>query len=256
MKLAIGVVTSHGFPIPADFWLSYEGLCTHLRSGEAPAELESFYRISDTGFPVDVARNQIVRKMLSTDADALLFLDCDHIMPPDLFDRLHAHGKDVITARYHVRRPPYHPNLYVAHPLAQAGHFKTVHYGTGCFEIDRGGAGALLIQRRVLEAIGDDWFRYQRNPTEHEPNDFSVSEDFWFYEQAQKAGFTCWADWDTEVWHLATVPIGGTHYDGYLRLMEQAMTPELARSIVVCGTDQPKQVGDFLIQPFRQTVSA
>ena len=138
-------------------------------------------------------------------------------MPPELVDRLAAHQKDVITARYHVRRPPFHANAYVAHPLATPGQYQTVHYGKGCFEIDRGGAGALLITRRVLEAIGEEWFRYQRNPNPGEPADFSVSEDFWFYAQTQARGFSCWVDWETEVQHLATIPIGGEHHAGYMR---------------------------------------
>lgn len=252
MKLAIGVIVS-GFPmkvVPVDFWKSYERLAARLRSGETP--ITYYERFVADAFPTDVARNQIVRYTLAKDFDALLFLDADHVFEPDLVERLLAQQKDVITARYHVKRPPFHPNAYVKHPQAAAGFYKTVHYGKGCFEIDRGGAGALLITRRVLEAIGEDWFRYQRNPNAHEPADFSVSEDFWFYQRAQEYGFSCWVDWDTEVQHLTTMPIGGAHYEAYLREMERQMTPDLAGNLVVCGYDAPLEVAPgYRIEPFR-----
>lgn len=249
--LVVGVVVS-GWPVkvvPAEFWKCYERLAARLREG--PCGITRYEKVESEGFPVDVARNQIVRYAIGVGADELLFLDADHVFQPDLYERLASHAKPVITARYHVKRPPHHPNAYVAHPLSPAGQFKTVHYGAGCFEIDRGGAGALLIQRPVLEAIGEDWFRYQRNPNPGEPPDFSVSEDFWFYEQAQRCGYSCWCDWETEVQHLAVMPIGGDHHRAYLELMEQEMTPELAAQLVACGFSEPIMRGGYLVRPHR-----
>lgn len=244
-----------GFPlkvVPVDFWKSYERLAARLRSGET--RVTYYERFVADAFPTDVARNQIVRYMLAKDFDALLFLDADHVFEQDLFERLASHGKDVITARYHVKRPPFHANAFVQYHSAKPGFFKTVHYGKGCFQIDRGGAGALLISRRVLEAIGEDWFRYQRNPNPDEPADFSVSEDFWFYQRAQECGFSCWVDWETEARHLATVDIGKEQHDVYLRAMEQQLTPELAAELIVCGYDAPLEVAPgFRIAPYQPT---
>lgn len=252
MKLAIGVIVA-GFPmkvVPVDFWKSYERLAARLRSGSTAVTY--YERFVSDAFPTDVARNQICRYTLAKDFDALLFLDADHVFEPDLFERLASHGKEIITARYHVKRPPFHANAFVKHPSAAPGFFKTVHYGKGCFEIDRGGAGALLVTRRVLEAIGEDWFRYQRNPNPAEPPDFSVSEDFWFYQRAQECGFSCWVDWETEARHLVTADIGREQYDEYLRHMERALTPALAAELVVCGYDEPLEIAPgVLIPPYR-----
>jgi len=256
VKLAIGVPTSHGFPIPVEFIESRDAMLRHLRGGggvigqPGAGMVTDFVQISSHAFPVDVARNQIVRRYLETDCDALLFLDADHVLPADLPDRLARHQKDVITARYHVRQPPYHANCYVSHPLAPRGEFKTVHYGHGVFEIDRGGAGALLIQRSVLEAIGGDWFRYQQNQSEGMPPDFDISEDFWFYERAKACGCSCWVDWETEVGHLATITVGKAHHEGYLSAMEAEITPVLAAHLVACGFDGPIDVGGHAVAPF------
>lgn len=254
MRLLIGVIAS-GFPIqvvPVEFWASYERLVARLRA-EGPCGCTYYELTCSKSFPTDVARNQIVRYALARAFDAVLFLDADHVFEPTLFERLARHQKAVITARYHVKRPPFHANAYIAHPLAPAGHFKTVHYGRGCFEIDRGGAGALLVQRPVLEAIGTDWFRYQRNPTPGEPDDFTVSEDFWFYQRAQEEGFSCWVDWETEAQHLVSMAIGKEQNDVYLRELERVLTAELAQQLVVCGYDRPLQVTpEYAIEPFRR----
>ncbi|HAM57694.1 MAG TPA: hypothetical protein DCQ64_20675 [Candidatus Rokubacteria bacterium] len=165
MKLLVGVIVS-GFPVkvvPVEFWKAYEQLASRIREG--PCGLTYYEMKLSESFPTDVARNQIVRYMLSKDFDALLFLDADHVFDPTLFERLAEHGKPVITARYHVKRPPFHANAYIRHPLAPVGRYKTVHYGRGCFEIDRGGAGALLISA----CCGGDWRGLVPLSTESEP---------------------------------------------------------------------------------------
>jgi hypothetical protein len=68
VKLAIGVSLSHGFPMPVKFVQSRDIMLRHLRNGggiigQAGAGIVSdFVQITSEGFPVDVARNQIVRQ--------------------------------------------------------------------------------------------------------------------------------------------------------------------------------------------------
>lgn len=254
MKVAIGLIVSHGFPVPPAFWFSYERmkdfLCTPgpgganalLPEGRQITEVRVF---QNTSFPVDVARNQVMAKFLESGFDWLFFADCDQTFEPDTIGRLLVHDKPVISGRYHMRREPYHAVAYVKHRTKTGAHcYAPVHYGQGVFEIERGGAGCLLIHRSAAQAIfarvGHNWFRYQRGP--EDPHDFTVSEDFHFYQQAREAGFPCWLDWDVEAKHLQMLPIDRTWNQAYLTKQEQellTMTPEKKQtvldSLVVCG---------------------
>lgn len=264
MKLCVGLLLSHGFPAPTEFWDSYEQLMHHIHSGQTnkllPPEkhITDVKRIKSTSFPPDVGRNDVVRGMLKTDAEYLLFLDCDMRFPVDLVARLLAADKPVVTGRYHMRRPPYHAVAYVKHRKMEGEHcYAPVHYGQGVFEIERGGAGCLLIRRDVLEAIkfsiGENWFRYQRGP--ESPHDMTVSEDFWFYRQAREAGFGCFLDWDCECEHLQLCAINGDWNKSFLDAQVRELPdlpPErrqsIVNSLVVCGMPDGLTLptGDFV----------
>lgn len=251
MRLAIGLLLSHGFPAPTDFWDSYELVMSHVSTGDAnkllpeDVQITGVRRIKSTAFPPDVARNQIVREFLAGDEQWLFFMDADMLFPHDVVPRLLQHRKPVITARYHMRKPPYHAAVYVKHRTQEGPHcYAPVHYGQGVFEVERGGAGALLIRRDVLEAIefriGPNWFRYQRGPEAH--RDFTVSEDFWFYRQAREAGFPCWCDWETECGHLQMVSVNLSYQQAYLdaqmrelSAMSEERRQKTVGSLVACG---------------------
>lgn len=270
MRLAIGLLLSHGFPAPTEFWRSYHQLQYRVQSGACnarlsePLAIDGLRVVQSTAFPVDFSRNEIVRDVLANGEDYLFFADCDQVFPEDTIERLVAQDKPVISARYHMRKAPYHAVAYVKHRVLEGPHvYAPVHYGAGVFEIERGGAGALLIRRDVLVAIrdriGENWFRYQRGP--EPPHDFSVSEDFWFYQQAREAGFSCWIDWETEVGHLQTFAINRSWNDAYLDAQVRelpALSPERRQAVldsfVVCGLPEGVRVasGDT-IPPYTYT---
>lgn len=267
MKVALGVLVSHGFPAPTPFWDSYEMVKEYIRTGSvnlhlsAERAITAMRRIKTTSFPVDYARNEIVRDFLRGDEDYLFFMDADMTFPEDIVGRLLAHDVPVVTARYHMRSKPYHAVAYVKHRVQQGPHaYAPVHYGHGLIEIERGGAGALLIHRDVLEAIrahvGENWFRYQRGP--QPPHDYTVSEDFWFYQQAREAGFRCYCDWDCECEHLQQMGINRTWNEAYLdaQVREFAeMTPEAKSAalaaLVCCGyPDGYRLASGDLVPPY------
>lgn len=243
MKLAIGLLLSNGFPVPSPFFLSYLGLYDRLVTGAdnatlpAHLQIEGARLIHSQGFPVDAARNDVVREMLKSQADYLLFLDCDMRHPADLPARLLRHDVAVVTARYHMRRAPFlavamrhcGPNPYDCTALRR---------GQGLMPIDFGGAGALLIRRDVLEAIGDNWFRYSRQT--REPYEFTISEDMHFYAQARAKGFQPYVDWDCECGHFAQVEIDGAWNLPYVEAAEkkEAETAAVARKFEQSGVIQ------------------
>lgn len=228
MKLAIGLLLSNGFPVPVPFFLSYVQLFQRLQAGLDNAWLPSHLQVTSAtlihsqGFPVDAARNDVVRKMLSSDADYLLFLDADMTHPADLPAKLLRHDVPLVTARYHMRRPPHHtcamrwvgPNAFDCAP---------VRSGSGLMPVEFAGAGALLIRRDVLEAmresIGENWFRYSRQT--REPFEFTISEDMHFFWEARKAHFLPYLDWDTVCGHLGMFEIDGTWHAAYMDQIDE-----------------------------------
>ncbi len=244
MRLAIGTITSNDFPVPNVFWESFIALFRRLESGLVNSALPSHRQLTSLNwirgqqFPTDVARNEICAAALQDGCDYLLFLDCDMVHPSDLVERLLLVDQPVVTARYHLKKPPFAACVFM-HDRVTPGprQYRTIHFGRGVFEIHACGAGALLIRRDVLTAIaerkGHNWFRYQRGPTP--PHDFSVSEDIWFCEQARAAGFSIWCDWELECGHVTNHIIGKSFNDAYVIRQANEMlakTPEERRSIV------------------------
>jgi hypothetical protein len=289
MRLAIGLVISPGFHPDNNFWLGRpdkDRPCAHcqrdanphaenalghpfmprpegffamwqrLQTGEANRHMAQpitgLNLIYSRLFPTDVARNEVCTNLLATDADWLLFLDTDMVHPADLPERLLSAHRKVITGRYHLKAPPFSTVAYVKHPTQDGpGRYSTIHFGQGIFEIERGGGGALLIHREVLEAIRDrqlrdwqdvlasaslaavpdwlrhgylprrpttQWFRYQFDcPDTNKRIDMNVSEDFWFYQQAREAGFSCWIDWDAECQHIGPMAVDSSFNLPFLR---------------------------------------
>lgn len=224
MRIALGVIISSGFRADTDFIFgrpdcAAEGLYalqTRVQSGVANQHLSEDQQVTglrlilSRKFPTDIARNEICAAVLTGDEDYLLFLDADMVHPANLLERLLSARKDVITARYHLKKAPFAAIAYVKHRSQTGPHrYASIHFGQGVFEIERGGAGALLIHRSVLQAIydqkGHNWFRYQRGP--EPPHDYTVSEDFAFYQQAREAGFKCFVDWDCVCPHIGPMPI-------------------------------------------------
>jgi hypothetical protein len=308
VKLAIGVIVSAGFRADTDFLFGRapeeevdehgkrvrkpyppEGLfalAASVQTGAVNASLPTHLKVTDCRtimsrkFPTDVARNEICADALDQGCDYLLFLDADMVHPVSMVARLLSHEKPVITARYHLKKHPFGAVAYVKHRTDDGPHrYSTVHFGRGVFEIERGGAGALLIRRDVLQIIKArqwaqwdhamketarvspttkelldvppeptcEWFRYQRGPTP--PHLMTVSEDFWFYQQAREAGFKCYVDWDIDIPHIGPMAIDGSFNAPFLHTQmseyeNPASRQRILDSTVVCGYPDGMVLGE------------
>lgn len=236
MKVTLGIVLAHGFPVPAPFVIGYSHLLQTLLTGAGNALLPPELAITAAralfvqDFPIDFARNRTCRLFLDEDdGDYLLFLDTDMRHPPDLAHRLVSHRQAVVTARYVMRKPPF---FTVA--MRKTGRGPTDYQAvekltpivTGLLPIDSGGAGALLVRRDVLEDIragmGDDWFRYQDGPDGLR----SRSEDMWFYEHARLAGYQPYLDADCRCQHIAQFEVDDRYHVPYQEAFAKVQTPE------------------------------
>lgn len=281
MRLAIGVIVSSGFRADTEFLFGRPGeaqeglfaLMSHVVSGAVNASLPDDRKVTDMRlivsrkFPTDVARNEICADVVRGGEDYLLFLDADMVHPVSMLAQLLVADKPVITARYHLKKAPFAAIAYVKHRTQTGPHrYASIHFGKGVFEIERGGAGALLIHRSVLEGIEQrqsaqwahvaaetggltrdtqelldvppvpvcQWFRYQRGP--EAPHDMTVSEDFWFYQQAREAGFSCWIDWECECPHVGPMAIDSSWNRPFLHTQVSEYTNPDSRDMVLNNT--------------------
>jgi hypothetical protein len=93
----------------------------------------------------------------------------------------------------------------------------------GLVPIDSGGAGALAISRRALEAVrarvgGNDWVRYRVGPAGLR----SISEDMWFYEQARACGIPPYLDADLWCGHERREIVGPADHEPYRVAFQKA----------------------------------
>jgi glycosyltransferase involved in cell wall biosynthesis len=225
VRLKLGVLLAHGFPVPAPFVIGYSHLLQTIMTGAGnqtfPVQIDSAGVLFVQDFPIDFARNRVCKLFLDeSQDDYLLFLDADMRHPPDLAHRLLAHREALVTARYVVRKPPFYSVAMRKTgdgPTDYKAIEKVEPHVEGLVPIDAGGAGALLIHRDVLTTIrvriGDDWFRYQDGPDGLR----SRSEDMWFYEQAKAAGFQPYLDADLNCTHVANFEVDHRDYKAMVK---------------------------------------
>jgi hypothetical protein len=132
-------------------------------------------------------RNRAVRELATEYA---LFMDDDHVMPPDLVPRLLAHGKDVVGV-LHVDR-----NWPCVEPTPDGP--------PGLYEVDVVGAPGMLVHRRVFERV-DPPFRYWET---------GANEDFDFCYRAREAGFSVWQDSTLTLGHITPAFLSAEYADG------------------------------------------
>lgn len=173
-----------GFPsgdtVKTDFMLSFIRLLS--RNGHGGF---AFSMANKKSCYVDLNRNMIANGVLTSGADALLFLDTDMVVPDDIHQRLWAHGKDIVGCDYVRRHVPYDLN-----GLTKDG----LPLGTeGLRDMARLGMGAILIRRKVFETMPAPWFWNDYN-VEGGGGIIPYGEDTTFCHSAQRAGFTVWCD--------------------------------------------------------------
>ena len=215
MKVAIGLILTHGFPVPTAFIKGIFDWYGTTISGAGNALLPPERQITGAqliyseDFPIDAARNDICRTFLDkTDAEFeyLIFLDADMRHPADVIHRLVQTGLPIVSGRYQMRKAPFKT---VAMRKTGDGprDYDSITEESGIVPIDAAGAGVLAIRRDVLEAMrrefGEEWFFYQVGPNGLR----SVSEDMGFFERAKACHFQAVCDLDIVCTHVTAFEV-------------------------------------------------
>lgn len=157
------------------------------------------------GYAVAAQRNQLVFNALDhPEIEAILFLDDDMVMPPDLLLRLQGHQRAIVGALAFGREPPF-PPIAGTYDHTAMNPYRPVLPGTGLLPVDYVGTGALLVRMTVFRELEPQWFLH--GIVEHQGKPRAIAEDEWFCQAAHKAGYTVFCDTDCVVPHLATVSI-------------------------------------------------
>lgn len=155
-------------------------------------------------FPA-LAREEIANKAMSENADYIFFFDDDMVMPPDLFERLYKHQKDIVAALAFTRLFPFSPVIYNVLE-GYDGTEKKEYYTTQTVmrypkdtlvECDAVGFGAVLIDTKTIKSMKKPWFMTTSG----------AGEDIHFCTSARKAGFHIFMDTASKIGHLGERPI-------------------------------------------------
>ncbi len=158
-------------------------------------------------------RNMLVSEGLRKfpDATHFLFLDADMTFPADLLIRLLSYEKDIVTINAYRKGHGHYPVVSVQN--GEDDFFQSIHIRPsegGCRRVTSAGTGAVLIHRKVFEAIKFPWFKSEYIDPVHEDAEESeliegkmfVSEDNRFYVIATSLGFKMYCDFSIVIGHL------------------------------------------------------
>jgi hypothetical protein len=192
--VALGIPS--GDMVHADFAMRLATLC--LNPGARACIINAKSSI------VALGRNQCVAAAQLAKATHLLFLDSDMVFPADTVTRLLAHDKDIVGAAYSQRTPN-------SHPLGVTFEGNHVHVTEGLMRMKIIPTGCLLIRMSVFDKLPKPWF------TTRIEGEKILGEDYYFCEQAAKAGFEIWCDGNLsrevghigqKIYHLPSVASG------------------------------------------------
>lgn len=152
------------------------------------------------GVGIAFNRNLIVQQ---AHGDWIWFVDDDHTFPPDTLMRLLSGNVDIISPLCLSRKPPFRAYAYRVNP--DTGRYDGVPYttlpSTGIHAYDAVGSGALLVRRRVFEALQYPWFEEGKTSPD------ALGEDLYFCSKAREAGFSIWLDVDTRIGHMTPIEV-------------------------------------------------
>lgn len=144
------------------------------------------------------SRNMIIERFLEdTDLDLLMLVDSDMRLPTETPRRLASWGKPAVWALAFLRVPPYAPiptreGETLWQPVLE-GH-------DGLLEVDRAGAGCLLVEREALETVGYPWFKSTTGEGD--------GEDAFFCDRLRDEGYRVLVDFGLCARHVGATAVG------------------------------------------------
>ena len=170
------------------------------------------------------ARTALCRMALEAEADYVLWLDSDVVFPPDLMERLmeDIQGKDMVTAVYHARKPPFRPVIWkiirtgLLPENAQVEQYDD-YPEDGLFEIEGCGFGAVLMKTGVIRDVAET-FHQTFGPIP------GMGEDLSFCIRARNCGYKIWCDPSLQIGHKGSLIINQDTFRAFRKRTEKTGT--------------------------------
>lgn len=172
------------------------------------------------------ARTSLCKMALEAGADYVLWLDSDVIFEPDLMERLmeDIQGRDMVTAVYHGRRPPFKPVIWKTITTGLLPENMVVEQyddypEDGLFEIAACGFGAVLMKIGVIADVAAT-FHQTFSPLP------GLGEDLSFCVRARNCGIKIWCDPKLQIGHKGSTIINQNTFRAFRARMETEMRGE------------------------------
>lgn len=161
--------------------------------------------IRENLYPLDNARNTIIKEFLELEYDYLWWIDDDIVPLPDTMHKLIQADKDIIGATCFSMKSD--NGEYFPYPVTlryNEDKKYEVYYGQGIEEVDTIGGACVMVKRRVYEVIERPYeYIFHRDGT------LGLTADFRFCQQAQERGFKIFVDYNLLCDHQRLCSIKG-----------------------------------------------
>lgn len=161
------------------------------------------------------ARTGLCKIAMQAEADYVLWLDSDVVFQPDLMERLmeDIQGRDMVTAVYHNRRPPFRPVIWKTITTGLLPENMVVEQyddypQDGLFEIEACGFGAVLMKTGVIRDVAET-FHQTFSPLP------GLGEDLSFCVRARNCGYKIWCDPKLQIGHKGSMIINQDTFRAY-----------------------------------------
>lgn len=167
------------------------------------------------------ARSIVARKFLNNKKfDAIMLCDMDMVFPPDILERLRSHDLDMVTAHYYKRKTRPMQSSWGTTLTGEWPYIPMIDVPrSGLHELGTAGFGAVLIKRRVVEAVneyldGDDGATpFDTGPIPEINHNGTFGADMRFFWYASHLGFKLYGDASIDTPHGKEMWISHKLYD-------------------------------------------
>lgn len=151
------------------------------------------------GYDCAVARNEIAKQAQLGGYDYVLMVDSDTVIPPDTLDLMLDPPVDIclgVCPRKNTRDGKTAIIKYGAEEYHDSYYYKDLPEGRTL--VKGGGFACALVRANVFTQMDNPWFQYVTNA-----DGSTLSEDFYFCQNARFYGIDIWMDPRVKCGHLA-----------------------------------------------------